>query len=87
MKFEKHIYQNVKEDGTFENEAGAVVTKGRISMSINGRCGLSGCHCSDGYWIFISLPRTINGTVETVTVHFDNEEELNKFLKNKTLEN
>lgn len=87
MKVEKFIHTGVKPDGTFENEAGAVHVEGLVMMGTGEGCGLSGCHCSDGYWITIGLPRTKEGVVEGIKVRFDNKREFDKFIRNHQIIN
>lgn len=88
MKVEAFKHEGVKPDGTFENKAGAVYTKGRIIMSReNGGCDLHGCTCSEGHWITIVEPRTEDGIVEGVKVMFDNKSEMDTFLKKRELIN
>ena len=49
-------------------------------MSMGEGCGIPECHCSDGYWLTISLPLN-RGDVEVVTVIFDNKKEMDKFFE------
>ena len=82
MKIESFKWEGVKADGTFENEAGAVETKGKIVMSQdNGGCGIDTCHCSDGHWLTIVKPRTEDGIVEGLKVKFENKSEMEEFFK------
>ena len=82
MKIESFKWEGVKPDGTFENEAGAVETKGKIVMSQdNGGCGIDDCHCSDGHWLTIVNPRTEEGVVEGLKVKFENKSEMDEFFK------
>lgn len=82
MKIESFKWEGVKPDGTFENEAGAVETKGKIVMSQdNGGCGIDTCHCSDGHWLTIVKPRTEDGIVEGLKVKFENKSEMEEFFK------
>jgi hypothetical protein len=91
MKFEKYRYENVEPDGILtkrfkyraiqREEQGEVLTKGGIFCGVGKGCGLSGCHCSDGYSISITLPRTEEGIVEGILVKFDSREEMLNVLK------
>jgi len=45
MKIKKWKHKNVKKDGTFRDQLGAVHTDQRVSI-IRGNCGMEGCHCS-----------------------------------------
>lgn len=83
MKINEIIHEKVKRDGTFENEEGAVETDGGIRMNASYRrdCGLEDCHCADGYWITIMLPRDSWGKVHGMQVQFDNKKEYDRFIK------
>ena len=86
MKITKFKHVNVKPDGTFKDQRGAVITEGAIRMSQKGGgCDLKGCHCSDGHWLTIVKPRTKKGVVEGTTVTFDDQEEMDVFLKTREL--
>ena len=75
-------HEEVKADGTFENKKGAVGTEGGIIMSMTGGgCDIVGCHCSDGHWITIIKPRTEEGTVEGLTVNFEDKAEMEVFFR------
>lgn len=80
MKFSKIVHKNVKEDGTFIDRPGAVDTNGGIVI-INGNCGTSGCHCSDGYFISIFMPRTEDGIVEGIKIQFSSRKEMINHLE------
>ena len=81
MRIEKYVYEHVNENGTFPNpEEGAVETRGVVRMSTGEGCSLEHCHCSDGHWITIGLPRTPEGVVEVMTVYFDDGAEMDAFL-------
>ena len=85
MKITKYRHTGVLPDGVVKG-GGAVHTEQMIRMSPkNGGCGISTCHCSDGHWISIGLGRTEDGIVEGITVRFDNQKEMNKFLKERFL--
>lgn len=79
MKIKRWKHKNVKSDGTFKNQLGAVHTKPRVNI-IRGGCGLKGCHCSDGYYLVINEGRNKNGSVNGLTVTFKNKEELVSIL-------
>jgi hypothetical protein len=86
MKIESFKWEGVKPDGTFEFQAGAVETKGKIVMSQNtGGCEIENCHCSDGHWLTIVKPRTEEGIVEGIKVEFENKSEMDEFFKNREL--
>ena len=80
MKISLIKHENVLPDGTFANERGAVEVKGKVIMSAGEGCGLDNCHCSDGHWITICLPRTEDGVVLGIKAKFDNGREMKKFL-------
>jgi len=74
-------YENVKEDGTFDDDDGAVEVVGSIKFSeYNGGCGLSSCDCSDGHWICITEPRNSNREVHGVTLKFGSNAEMIKYI-------
>lgn len=57
-------------------------------MSTGEGCGAKGCHCSDRYWLSIAEPAKIihpenqfGSIVEGIKVKFDNEEEMDIFLR------
>ena len=81
MKIETFKHENVLPDGTFSDQPGAVVTGGAVRMSINTGCGLPACNCSEGCWITICTPRDDNGTIFGIRAVFDNEVEMQLFLK------
>ena len=86
MKIFTYQHENVKQDGTFIDQPGSVVTEGRIMMSEEqGGCNIKTCHCSDGHWISITEPRTPQGIVKGVTVVFDDYAEMKRFFKNRFL--
>lgn len=81
MKIEKFVNEDVEIDGALAFERGAVVVKGRAIMSTGEGCGSPGCHCSDGYWISFTLPRTSDGKVEGIIARFVDKREMDDFLK------
>jgi hypothetical protein len=81
MKIETYIHKGVKEDGTFEHEAGAVHVEGNVGLSApGGGCGASGCKCSPGHWISAALPRDSDGVVRGFTIRFKSREELLNYI-------
>jgi hypothetical protein len=86
MQVKKIVHKGVRPNGTFDDQSGAVnVTGGIIMSQENGGCGLGTCHCSDGHWITISMPRTEGGIVEVMSVHFDNAAEMQTLFINREL--
>ena len=86
MKIKKVIHENVEDDGKLGSGDGEVITESSIRISDGCGCGEPSCHCSEGYWISISLPRDpISKRVEVVIVKFDNKEEMDRFFKEKEL--
>lgn len=79
MEMQKIIHENVKRDGTFEDQLGAVETDGCIRIGMDDGCGLPGCNCSPGYWLTIMLPRE-NGRVEGIKVTFDSKKDMDRYL-------
>jgi hypothetical protein len=81
MRIESYEHRDVKSDGTFEHELGAVYADGGINVSSpDGGCGMDGCNCSPGHYISVSLPRTKDGIVRGVTFRFKSREELLHYL-------
>lgn len=81
MQVKNFRHENVRPDGTFEHEAGAVVTTGRISTSHpKGGCGAGRCNCSPGHWLSVVKPRTENGIVEGYYIQFDSRKELETYV-------
>lgn len=80
MKITKFVHEGVARDGKCKG-GGAVITEPLIRMSTGEGCGLDNCHCSDGWWISIGLPRTLDGKVEGVIVHFDDQVEYDEFME------
>ncbi len=82
MKIEVFKHENVRPDGTFINEPGAVNVDGGITWSHpNGGCGLESCNCSEGHWVAICQPRSDNGVVEGISVKFENKAEMRRFIE------
>lgn len=82
----KTTYNNVKRDGTFEDQLGAVETDPMVRMSHDGGgCNMEDCHCSDGHWIMIGTGRDSYGTIEVLTVNFESQQEMDRFFKFKEL--
>jgi hypothetical protein len=84
MKIEKCIIENVEINGEVEG-GGTVVINGRISMSGGEGCGIISCNCSNGYWISITSPRTLEGKVESIIVRFVDKREMDDFFKDHTM--
>ena len=80
MEIEKIIHKNVSKTGSVKN-GGAVHVTGRAIMGMGEGCGMGNCHCSDGYYISLLMPRVKGGIVEGVKVTFDDKKEMTKFLK------
>lgn len=82
MRIEQWKYEGVDESGKCV-DGGAVEVGGVVRFSHSGGgCGLEGCQCSNGHWLCVSFPRTLDGIVEGVTIRFDNEIQLIKFIDN-----
>ena len=83
-KVSVYTHLGVKKDGTFKDGAGAVHTKGHLTISHQkGGCGLKTCNCSPGHWITATMPRTKDGVVRGVTFTFKTRTELLNYLKGK----
>ncbi len=88
MKIEHWTHKNVKPDGTFFNEAGAIdITPGLRMSDDDGGCGLENCKCSEGHWLMVGFgynaeERTVSG----ITVHFENYGEMQLFLTTRNLQ-
>lgn len=74
-------HEQVNKDGTFKNQRGAITTTGAVLTGRGEGCGLENCNCSPGYWHTILLPLNDKGIVHGVKFNFDDEAELNLFLK------
>ena len=81
MRVERIKYENLKEDGTFDNEPGAVGTKPRIFAS-EDHGKTCECGCSDGHWITVNAGRDADTrTMELVQFRFDSADEKHEFLR------
>jgi len=78
MKITKFLHEGVNKKGIVK-DGGAVGIK--PSVSIGNGCGINTCHCSDGYWMCVSLGRDKKGNVEGISVRFDNRKEMVECLK------
>ena len=76
MQFKKIVHKEVKEDGTFKNEKGAVHTKGKVMFGVDD-CPLDN---PPVYWLSVILPRTSEGVVEGIKVEFETREEMRRML-------
>ena len=91
MKIKKFVHKNVGEDGSFtiningKDEPCEIKINGFISTTIGESINEEG-NFTDGYKIFITLPRMPDGVVEQVTVEFNDMKEVYEFLMNKELE-
>jgi len=86
IKVETFTHTGVKEDGTFENQRGAIGTKAKVTFSApRGGCGVTGCNCSPGQWVCFSTGRTDTGNVAVTTLWFNSRKELLKFGKENNL--
>ena len=79
MRIEEFIHNDVSADGRVKS-GGVVCTTGDVIIGRNKGCSLTGCHCSDGYYISLVLPLT-DGIVRGIKVTFGSEEEMDGFLK------
>lgn len=79
MKIEKYKVEDVDPKGIVKG-GGAVEVKGKVMISTGEGCLVKGCHCSDGYWISIVLPRTEEGVVESVRAVFEDKKEMDSFF-------
>ena len=79
MKMNHFKHTGVKPDGTFEGRMGAVGTG--LNINHGDGCGSRGCHCSDGYWFLIGIPRTADGVVEGMNVKFEDRQEYETFIQ------
>jgi hypothetical protein len=79
MKIEKILHEGVDKNGIIK-EGGAVGVDGDILVGRGQGCGLPNCHCSEGYWLSLILPRSDKGVVEGVKVVFANKQEMDKYL-------
>lgn len=83
MKIEQFKHEGVKPNGSFADpEQGAVETAEIVRFSTKeGGCNSRGCHCSDGHWVCLGLPRTDKGVVQGVVIKFDNRTQLLRFAE------
>jgi hypothetical protein len=87
MKVEHWTHKGVKPDGTFYESAGAVNTEPNVDVTWKGEgCDCGTCQNSDCY-IRVNLGRDEEGTVRGMTIYFDSDKELAKFLKNNNFLN
>ena len=81
MKMEEFVHKNVKADGTFEKELGAIHTDARVIVGHGEGCGLPDCHCSDGYYVSLCLPRNAKTKeVRGIIVRFKDAKEMKRIL-------
>ena len=80
MEIVKITHNHVAKSGKVRN-GGAVHVEGKAIMGMGEGCGLGNCHCSDGYYISLFMPRVKGGLVEGIKVTFDDKKEMTKFLK------
>jgi hypothetical protein len=81
MKIEEFVHKGVKPNGTFENELGAIHTDARVIVMRGEGCGISACHCSDGYSLSVCLPRNPKTKeVRGIIVRFADANEMRKVL-------
>jgi len=82
MKITTFKNVNVNNDGTLDDEPGAIHVKGNITLSHpDGGCsGLNKCNCSPGHWIMCALPIDDEGTVRGMTLSFKSRKKLLKYL-------
>ena len=89
MKINKFVNRQVNLKNGKIKSGGAILINGGIRMSSGEGCELDNCHCSDEYWISIFEPLKVEnpndefgGIVNGISVHFDDKEEFDKFIKN-----
>lgn len=82
MKITKFKHVGVSKDGLVKG-GGAVETEGALRLGRGEGCGSKDCHCSEGFWLMIAMPRTPKGVVEGITVRFDSKAEMNSYLEAK----
>ena len=81
MELKKFKIEKVAEDGSVKDGiGGSVHTEGGVTV-VRGKCPMKGCHCSDGFSITLTMPRTDDGIVEGIICKFDSLKELEKHLK------
>lgn len=66
---------------TFKNTnlLGVNTERGIKYSAINGGCGFSGCGCSPGHWMCMSLG-LVDGVVNVMTIHFVDKGEMSNFI-------
>ena len=84
MKFEEFIHKGVAPNGSIKR-GGAVRTKGAIIIGLGKGCGLSGCHCSDGFYISLVMPRNKKGEVRGIKVKFEDVKEIERIMREAKL--
>ena len=82
MRIKYWTYSGVKLDGTFENDP----NNNEGSVHVNPRMDTSGNHHyntrstrASGLWMSISTGRLSDGTVQGITLFFDDEPEMRQF--------
>ena len=81
MIISKFQHKGVNNDGTVEG-GGAVHTKGGVTI-INGGCSFPQCHCSDGFFLVVTLPLK-DRKVDGIKVHFKSKDEMIATLVGQT---
>ena len=77
MKIEKYFAKNVTKNGKLE-DGGFVITKGAITINREE-------DRPNGYWIAITAPRSLDGTVEGLIVKFTGEKEMDVFFEKQKM--
>lgn len=79
MKVKHWTYENVEKNGKVPS-GGAVNTEPGIDVTRHGEgCNCGTCQDADCY-IRVNLGRDEQGTVRGMTMYFDSDKELNKYL-------
>ena len=82
MRIKTWEHTGVNKDGTCV-DGGSVGTQGDIRFAKQeGGCGLEHCNCSNGHWMSIVNPRSDDGVVSGVTIHFDSNQQVIHFINN-----
>lgn len=89
MKVEYWSYNNVKPDGTFENDPehhqGSV--KAKPQMDTSGLHHLQTRSTVEaGLWMSVSTGRLLDGTIHGITLYFDDETEMRDFEQRRVAE-